>query len=59
MKQCESCLFRAYKDELCGCAANELKHEWTKLLQTIPYFGRFIKVHDCPQYLTDEKDSVW
>ena len=55
MKQCENCLFRAYKHELCGCVANELKHEWTKLLKTIPFFGRFIKVHECQEYMQGDE----
>jgi len=59
MKQCESCLFRDYKDKLVGCAVHTLHFEWTKILKCIPFFGVEVKDYECPQYLTDEKDSVW
>lgn len=55
MKQCENCLFKPYKDDLVGCAANELKHEWTKLLKNIPFLGRFIKVHECQEHMQGDE----
>jgi hypothetical protein len=52
MKQCETCEFEAFKDELTGCAFAELKHEWIELWRTvIPFIGKHFKEYECPCYL--------
>lgn len=55
MKQCETCEFKHFKDEIIGCQAAHLKHEWTELKKQLPFIGKYVKDYECPDYLEEVK----
>ena len=54
MKQCENCMMKDHKDELCGCAAAHLGHAFRELLKGIPLLGKHIQEYECQNWLEDD-----
>lgn len=53
MKQCETCEFKVFKEELTGCAFAEEKHALTEFAKTLPVIGKYVKDYTCPNYLAE------
>lgn len=53
MKQCETCEFRPFKDDILSCQTAQLKYEWTELKKQLPFIGKYIKDYECPEWLRD------
>ena len=50
MKQCETCLYREYKEKLFGCSVAELFNAIRKLLKQLPLFGKDFQDYECNFY---------
>ena len=50
MKQCETCVYKEYKEALICCCMSELGHALTELNRQLPVIGEHIKEHECKWY---------
>ena len=55
MKQCETCEFRVFRDELTCCIVADLAHEFTELRKALPLVGKYVKDYECKNYLEEYK----
>ena len=53
MKQCDTCVDRAYKDKLMCCQANHLSFAFRELLRSTPLIGKHISEYKCKGYERD------
>lgn len=53
MKQCETCLYREYKDYLICCNANHLHFAFREMLKSLPLIGKDIHDYECKAYEMD------
>lgn len=53
MKQCETCLYREYKDDLICCNVNHLHFAFREMLKSLPLIGKDIHDYECKAYEMD------
>ena len=61
MKQCETCEFKEFKEEILSCEVCNLAYEWTELKKLLPFIGKHVKDYECPHYLLEHRpvDDLW
>ena len=54
MKQCENCINKEYKDDLCCCAAAHLGHAIREILKGLPLLGQYIQDYECQHWMKED-----
>lgn len=50
MKQCETCIDSKLKEETLACQIHHLYAAFQECLQSIPFFGKYVKDYHCKDY---------
>ena len=57
MKQCDTCVYGKYKNDLFCCCSSQLHFELVELVKRIPLFGRDVADYECTNYEPADGDA--